>query len=365
VQAGSEGHTFSVADDPQIAQSAGAIIVPFSREVDEEGGVSFTPGQFSRQTSSRTKDPTSGQTIARVVTTATYQMPTPVLLAIVKDTYALVDDAEQIIRKDVKRTDYQPFTYDAKGPTNSPMPTTEFSGSYRYVEEEQSDGTTAFVFTRDIEETTSFSYDEDNYLVTAATRRLIARDEALVPDALVVKQYQDTGPLVYQIETQRYAYIDQGTPENPEYVPVDVGGDSTPCSGHRPGGPNRPPGKPIGRDFGGAVSFPINRRLTISADVTARDSSGGNRHMSAADLAYIQAQQEEASGLYECELAFTALTMPAIKRGSLVQVTDVVDEDGDPIVFGIALVYDVAMRFDAKAAESISEIRAVWYEEAA
>ena len=46
-------------------------------------------------------------------------------------------------------------------------------------------------------------------------------------------------------------------------------------------------------------------------------------------------------------------------------MTDVVDEDGDPIVFGIALVYDVAMRFDAKAAESISEIRAVWYEEAA
>ena len=145
------------------------------------------------------------------------------------------------------------------------------------------------------------------------------------------------------------------------------------AAGHRPGGPNRPSTKPMGSDFGGIVSLPISSVTTVSTNARAQNVSAGGRSMSAEDLAYIQAQHDEASGLYEAELSFTALSMPNLKRGSIIQLTGIEDEDGSgiqcatgfvPGVTGLALIYSLDMTYDEPGRRSVSDIRAVWWEPA-
>lgn len=368
VEAGTTDHSFDGPTNDSGTWSRGVSVIPFSSAEDPDGGLSFTPGTMQRTSTSRAFDPSSGQLQSMVVTTATYQMPNQVLVALEKDTYALVGGTLSIVKSELKTVRYQPFTYDKKGPTNSPCPTAEYNAIFRYVDDVAPDGTPITLFVQDTDETTTYSYDEDNYLVLQAVLKRVARDNEMVPDTLVVKLYRDTVPLWYDVETDRYLYQEEttqsadGLTQITTSVPRLVTSDITPASGHRPGGPNRPPSKPLQRDFGGLVSQPVFHKVTISSDAKGQDRAAGSPHMSEADLAFIRAQQEAASGVYEAELSFTALSMPWIKRGTLIQVAGLLDEQGVEIPMGIALVYSVDMTVDIPGRAATSEIRAVWWE---
>ena len=367
-------------------------IIPFQQTVGPDGGVSFTPGKLTQRSASRSYQ--NGQIVALVETISVYQIPNQVLLETTKNTYAFTEGVSKLIKTEVKGSTFQEFTYDAKGPTNSPLPLTEYTRVFSYIEETLPSGLTATVFKQNSDETTTYAYDRDNYLTTASTLKRVDRDGALVEDTLIVKHYQDTGPLSYQIQTDRYVYQDQTVNtaisgevfdgegpvdtgnlllQSTVRVPVLVSSDETPASGHRPGGPNRPPQKPIGTDFTGVITLPLNRVNPGSTDPRAQRTTAGGRNMSAADLAYIQGQHDEASGLYEAELSFTVLSMPHIKRGSIIQLTGIVDQDDVPIqvatgfaagVTGLALVYDLSMEYDEPGRRSVSDIKAVWWEPA-
>jgi hypothetical protein len=374
------GNDFEPPEGQPGVASNFVTIVPFQRNVDEEGGVTFTPGTLTQRSASRSFQ--NGQVIAMVETFSTYQIPNQVLLETRKNTYSMVDGVLKLIKTEVKGTDYQPFKYDAKGPTNSPLPLHEFSRIFSYVDETVN-GVTQTVFKQNAEETTSYAYDEDNYLTTASNLKRVDQDGALVNDSLVVKHYQDIGPLFYQIQTDRYAFEDEagfeaqdggGLASVTRRVPVLVSSDSTTAAGHRPGGPNRPPQKPLMSDFSFVVALPLAQVTAVSpGNKRAVSVSAGGRSMSAADLAYINAQHAQASGLYEAELSFRALSMPHLKRGSIIQLTGIQDGDGSgvqcatgfvPGVTGLALIYSLDMDFDTPGRQSVSDIKAVWWEPA-
>ena len=410
------GNDFSPPEGQPGVASNFVTIIPFQRNVDEDGGVSFTPGQLTQRSASTQYQ--DGAQIAIVETLSTYQIPNQVLISTIKHTYArsaqsgpsasqIANDSVtagetqaqftaalpgrvgasspaemRLIKTETKTIDYQPFTYDAKGPTNSPLPLSEFTSVESYVDETLPNGLTGTVYKRNKDETTSYSYDENNYLTTASTLERRDQDGALVNNSLVVKSYQDLGPLFFKILTNRYAFEEErgfavnseGALENvTRLVPKLVSTDETPVGGHRPGGPNRPPQKPLMADFGGIVSLPLSTVTTVSTEKRAENVSAGGRSMSAEDLAYIQAQHDEASGLYEAELSFTALSMPNLKRGSIIQLTGIEDEDGSgiqcatgfvPGVTGLALIYSLDLSYDEPGRRSVSDIRAVWWEPA-
>ena len=373
------GNDFDPTSGDSGVASNFVTIIPFVRSVDEDGGVTFTPGTLTQRSASRSYQ--NGAIIAIVETLSTYQIPGQVLIETRKNTYSLVDGIMKLVKTDVKGTDYQPFKYDARGQINSPLPLREFSRVFSYVDEDVN-GVTQTVFKQNAEETTSYAYDEDNYLTTASTLKRVDQDGVLVNESLIIKHYQDIAPLFYQIQTDRYAFEDEeGFEANNDgsllavtrRVPVLLTSDETTAAGHRPGGPNRPPQKPMGSDFGGIVSLPLSSVTTVSTNVRAQNVSAGGRSMSAADLAYIQAQHDEASGLYEAELSFTALSMPNLKRGSIIQLTGIEDEDGSgiqcatgfvPGVTGLALIYSLDLSYDEPGRRSVSDIRAVWWEPA-
>lgn len=363
-EAGQTGSSFDPGPGSNVP-STSVEVIPFTREVAEDGGVTFTPGTATQVAAARSYDK-SGRLVARVETASTYQIPNQVLLRTQKDTYALVGGDEKQTKREVKTIDYQPFTYDAKGPTNSPMPTYEFAAVYSWVRE-LAMGTTEMmevsVFKQNKEETTSYAYDRDNYLTTAATETKEEKDKALVPTKLLVKSYQDTGPQAYTIQTDRYTYVEGALPGTWDLILTQS--DLTPATGHRPGGPNRPATKPMNSDMAGLITIPRAQQATLSTDPKAKGTSAGSPHMSEADLAFIAAQHAEASGLVECELSLTALSMPWIRRGSIIEITGVTNQDGDPVSLGKALVYQLDLSYDEAGRRSTSEIRAVWYEAAA
>ena len=380
LQPADDPHDFEPPEGEAGVASNFVEIIPFQREVGPDGEVTFTPGRLTQRSASRSFQ--DGRMIALVETLSTYQIPNQVLLETRKNTYDYSQGAGRLVKTDVKENTFQPFTYDAKGPTNSPLPLIESTRVFSYTEETLVNGLTATVFKQNSDETTSYAYDEDNYLTTASTLKRVDRDGTLVNDTLIVKHYQDTGPLTYQIQTDRYQFVDETNPEQQDdgsivdvtrSVAKLITSDETPAAGHRPGGPNRPPQKPLGSDFSGVVTLPLSSVTRVSSDPKAQAASAGSPHMSDADLAYIQAQHDEASGLYEAELTFTALSMPHIKRGSIIQLTGIEDEDGSGVnvatsfvagVTGLALVYSLDMEYDEGARRSVSDIKAVWWEPA-
>jgi hypothetical protein len=342
-------------------------VIPFQPELDEDGGATFTPGQMTQESSSVGADPTTGSLQTRVIIRSTYQIPNQVLLRMVKDEYVFTDGVERLARRETKTLTYQEFTYDAKGPTNSPMCEEELGTTETWQTIEGME-----VFTLTTQDRTAYTYDEDNYLsvMTTLKKKNQTRDgvDQLVPNTYAIKTYKDTGPLVYQIQSSLFGYQEELDSEGRgtgRFIPVFRSGDLAPASGHRPGGPNRPPTKPLGADMAGVITTPLRAALHLADE--GEPASAGSPHMSAEDLAYIRAQHEEASGLYECTLECEALAMPWLKPGIIFELEGIVDRDEDGTVLatiatGKALVYARTLDHDIPARRSLAAIRAVWYE---
>ncbi|HME96763.1 MAG TPA: hypothetical protein VKN16_21385 [Methylomirabilota bacterium] len=347
-------------------------IVPFERTVDPEGGVTFTPGTMEQRQGTVSNDPLTGTRQTRVEIRSTYQIPNQVLLRTVKEEYITTNGKERLAKRETKTFTYQEFTYDAKGPTNSPMCIEELGQTETWQVKTDSAGTEYEVFTLLTQDRTDYTYDEDNYLsaVTTLKKKNRTREgvNELVPDSYIVKVYQDTGPLTYQIQSSVYGYQEARDSQGiivGQFVPIYKSGDVTPASGHRPGGPNRPPTKPLGADTAGVITAPLRAAIHLAAD--GDPASAGSPHMSAEDLAYIRAQHEEASGLYECVIEFEALAMPWLRPGTIAQIEGIVDRDEDGTVLttittGNALVYARILDHDIPARRSLAMLRAVWYE---
>jgi hypothetical protein len=343
-------------------------IIPFEPDVGPDGGVSFTPGQMTQESSSVGNNPTTGARQTRVVVRSTYQIPNQVLLRMVKEEYVTTNTIERLAKRETKTFTYQPFTYDKKGPTNSPMCEEELGTTETWQTRTDTAGSQFEIFTLLTEDRTSYTYDQDNYLSAMSTLKKKNRTREgvneLIPDTYAIKVYKDIGPLVYQIQSSLFRY--QEIRDQPgTFNPVFVSADLAPASGHRPGGPNRPATKPLGADMAGVITTPLRAALHLAAD--GEPASAGSPHMSAEDLAYIRAQHEEASGLYECTLECEALAMPWLKPGIIFELEGIVDRDEDGTVLstistGKALVYARTLDHDIPARRSLAAIRAVWYE---
>lgn len=426
-EAGTQAHAFEPPEGQQGVSSVNVEVIPLSREIDPlTGAKTITPGRVTQTNTSRSFGQ-DGRVVARVEERITYQMPNQVPIEVTRDTYSLVNEqpgadpqalaadsaaagqsladfqalvtsialagaaagggGEKLVKRELKTTDYQPFTYDDKGPTNSPLPLREYATVYRYVDETSPAGITSTVFKQDTEETTTHAYDEDGYLRTTSTVVKRDQDGVLTPETMIVKHYATHGPLMFSVQTDRYAFREEQTVEEQggsfegaaggasevgqsnlatvtRLLPFLVQSDFAVVGGHRPGGPNRPPTKPINSELVGLITLPILSRPTVSTQAGAPSAEGGGSSMSAADLAFIAAQRAEASGAWEIEIEFTALSMPWLRRGTLVRLSGVLGEADQPVPVGNALIYSVVLDYDAQARRSVSTIRAVWWEPA-
>lgn len=131
-----------------------------------------------------------------------------------------------------------------------------------------------------------------------------------------------------------------------------------------------PPGGPVG----GAVSGPtpasiqepkaVSVQQTISTDPTAQDVIFTNRSLTKADLDFILSLYQQASGLWQYELTFDAVTMPWLTKGTVIELTGLLAEDGvTPIVLKPALVVDHRLLHDetSRTPSMRSRVRAVYW----
>lgn len=392
VEPGAGTHSYDPGDGIDGVPSNTISVIPFEREVDPSTGAqSFKPGQQEQTTGSRSYNE-KGELLTRVVETTTYQMPDQVVLRVSRDTYSLVKKAMAHIKKEVKTIDYGAgaFKYDEKGPTGTPVPIAEYARVSQLVKNKQ----TKEYEMREVKAlTTRHVYDQDRYLRTTSELTEMDRDGQMVPTTLILKHYVDAVPLMHHMQVDRYRFEKAKGGEGAGAAatgPVSgtfilIQSDISLVAGHRPGGHGRGSNKPLGSDTEPNTAQPLfypAHAFVLSPDEDAKPAEAGSEHMSDADLSLIRGWYAQASGAWEVELEFTALTMPWLRRGKVVQLVGVevpdVDADGElvhdvagnvvmvPVSLPPALVYHVRTDYDqGRAAQkrSISSVRCVFWEE--
>jgi len=100
------------------------------------------------------------------------------------------------------------------------------------------------------------------------------------------------------------------------------------------------------------------------ADSRMQEVSYANPHLTAEDLVYISDQFEAASGLWEYELDLTYVAMPWIRKGNVLQITELKAEDGvTEISLPPALITGQTLTFTEASdqPEMVSRLRAVFW----
>jgi hypothetical protein len=81
-----------------------------------------------------------------------------------------------------------------------------------------------------------------------------------------------------------------------------------------------------------------------------------NPNLTEDDLRHILAQYQWASGKWQYELSFEAVAMPWLRKGSVLQLTGLLDADGTAIPLGPAIVEELRGSYDESSATPSSTI---------
>jgi hypothetical protein len=284
-----------------------------------------TPNRKEVETStqSETKGP-GGLVTGRIVSTLRYRMPDGVLLRSIKEVWTEGTQGLQMSQRETVENEWEEIEYDNGRPLKSASQQSQIT-TIEGVH--PSDKTLTFQVLERQE--VAYAYDTPGFLTQQTTlkRQVNLKTKELDKKELVVRDYVDSGPLLFDLSTstfRRNEKLGVWNLLNKEVVPQ---------GGHRPGGPGRsrvwfiPAGKDVGSDESGTMT-PVTLKDTISGDDEAQIVTYSNPNLTLADLQHIMAQLRAASGLWEYELAFTGVTMPWIRRGAVVQFTDIPDGAG-------------------------------------
>jgi hypothetical protein len=276
---------------------------------------------------------TPNRTSATVTTptgTFTYRMPEGLLIRSVKVVFGASPlGGEEMISRETTENDWTAVQYDNMRPLNAANQI-----SQRVVIEgiHPSDPSRTFQVLRT--EDVTFEYDTQEFLyrTTSTKRELNLRARDMRMTERVTKDYDETGPLRYEIVTTTARWNDRIG------FWTLISRDGAPASGYRPGGPGRskvtwiPGGLKPGLNNSGTL-IPVMIQETISEAPDAEPFIYSNDNLTLEELRAIFNQIAQASGLWEYELSIECITMPWLRKHVGIQFTGARDADGTLIPF--------------------------------
>ena len=318
---------------------------------------------------------TPNRTTATVVTptgTFTYRMPDGVLIQSVKVIFGTSPSglSEMISRETVDNV-WSEVQYDNMRPLNAANQLSQIVT----VEGIHPSDTVGRTFQVLRTEEVSYEYDAQEFLyrTTATKKELNLRAREMKLTERITKDYDETGPLRYEIVTTTARWNDRIG-----YWTL-LNRDAAPASGYRPGGPGRarvvwiPAGIHPGSNNSGEM-IPVMLQETISTAPDALPFLYSNDNLTLEELRVIFDQLALASGLWEYELAMECITMPWLKKHVGIQFTGCRDSGGALIPFHAdlpaghlraALVLEHQLRYieaeGADGASLTSMVRAVYW----
>jgi len=279
----------------------------------------------------------------------------------------LVRGRIELLSKETAVYTWEDSLYDERGPVNQPLPLREEVVLRAWVDVPEtafSPQRREFVDTKST--TVEYAYDADRYLTAKFTSVWALVNGVFSQTESTTETLEDIGPLQVKRTVQQYRL--QRLPDGTADWSLASSTSST-SAGHRPGGPNRSPFKASSSETAPNVSREVSLSILVPASpavptpsAEAMPAEGGDRNMSAADLAYIAGLYAEANALWETEIDFDALAIPWLRKGSILKITGHTGVSGTEIPLGNALVYQLVSDYDpTESKRAVSSIRAVFW----
>ncbi len=323
------------------------------------GGWIF-PGssEATEEDTSDTKDE-AGNIIGRVSSKKTYRMPDKILLSSLDQTFDLKGGVLTKVKEAAVTNEWEPSKYNPTGAANQPKQLSQVTLNSGIHPQDKSK---TFQELEKVE--TAFSYDADGFLVQTKVRKysLNLAKKKIIESERISKTLRDTTMLDTEEVTDTLKPKSDGT----WYVQNT---NTSRSNGLRPGGRKPPPT----RSSSGASLAPITLTRVITTPVAPGGTQGvdpwgkdvrySNPHMTEAELEFIADQFEDASGLWECVIQFRAVTMPWLKKGTVIELTGLADQDGTAIPIEPAIVTNNVLRYDesSEQPEMTSTVTAVFW----
>jgi hypothetical protein len=268
-------------------------------------------------------------TVTTPTGTFTYRMPDGVLIRSEKVVFGEGPNGLEMISRETTENDWTLTQYDNMRPLNAPNQlhqTVVIEGIH------PSDPSRTFQVLRT--EDVTFEYDAQEFLyrTTSTKRELNLRAQDMRLTERITKDYDETGPLRYEIVTTTARWNDRIG------FWTLINRDAAPASGYRPGGPGRskvtwiPGGLKPGLNNSGTL-IPVMIQETISEAPDAEPFIYSNDNLTLEELRAIFTQIASASGLWEYELSIECITMPWLRKHVGIQFMGARDADGTLIPF--------------------------------
>ena len=199
----------------------------------------------------------------------------------------------------------------------------------------------------------TYSYDSDRFLTLKVTTEEDQQTTDTGVTYLAISQkvtesYSDMGSGTTRQINTTMSVSDSGT------LSVTNTQTST-SSGTRPGGWQPPDTSPK------FETYTVDE--IVDTDVRGRDFNYTNMALDKLAIDILLSQFKQSSGAKEYELSFRCVGMPWIKKGTVIQITNIPLETGEMYTPDAALVYDVKCSYDESISRAslISTIRAVYW----
>jgi hypothetical protein len=299
---------------------------------DDGAGMSIspngTPGGFTFASGTQTIEETSEQfddeenLISRTVTVTQFRTPDRIPLNIVKSTYTKAVGAPlTLTNRETIEVDLEDSIYNDQGPVNQP----KTLGKITTVEGVDPADEIFKVVSQEI---LDYDYDDLDFLKYEGILKKTLDPEsnvgALINNTLVTKNYKETGALDVTLTMESFVF------DTEEIRWRRIAREESRSAGHRPGGPNRGQST-AGLTAGQAAETVFKNAIvdqTISTDKEALPFSYSNPNLSLADLQFLMALFVKASGLKEYEVTLQGIAIPWLRRGNIIQITELIIEDG-------------------------------------
>lgn len=323
-------------------QGVGGAIILFSGEVEEvEEHLTFTP---------------SGDIKEKVVSVKVIRIPDRIELSFIKQTFQPAGGVIQLEKTAEERVtkEYEESRYTSSGPSNRPRQLRECRQEFGI---DPDDVTKTFQQLKEVNKAWGYNNVGFQNIETQSFSEL--KEGTFQETSRIIMTQREVEQLKTELVREEYSV------DGNEVILVKI--DTIIQAGLRPAGP-RPP---FSISSGGFNPDPnqvpleqIQLEETISADPKALDNRFSNRNMEADDLEFIMDQFRRASGNFEYEILLDFLHMPFLQKGSILQLTGLLAEDGvTPITMDPALVIETRLSYDesTETPSMLSTLRALFW----
>lgn len=302
-------------------------------------------------TASYPTDPGSGAT-SRVAYNVRYRMPDNVLEYEQKTSYGLDASGNMtLVLRETTNKDWTSVRYDGQGRPLKPALEIRSLTVIERVDPSDEQQVLRAWETDD----TSYGYDADGYVnVTTTIKQVLDLDSGnMVNSEMVIKDIVPTAPLLNDAVTTNFKWEED---INEVLTWVFQRRDVAPVGGHKPGGPGR------GQPTGGGVPRPGppspiqggSAQIVLSQDFgNGLDFSYSNENLTMANLQTIMSMFAATDGIWEYEVETGGVGQPWLQRGTTVQFTEILLEDGvTELPLPVLLITEVRTHYDESKTEA-------------